>query len=226
MCPNSEALYRIPQNNRFVSVCIPNWRLRPAVETMTDQSLDTLLASTRVAPLEAGVLSQLHRQMQQAMALSAQAATEASTQALAEIEQYLIGALALALTAPDEAIPRRINQRRQVFLRARDYIHGNLAAPLGLEILALETGVSLRTLRNSFQQVLGISPLHYIKLRRLNAARRLLLAGYPGELSVTEAAMRCGFSHMSYFARDYRELFGESPAQTLAGSTETKGVRS
>ena len=90
------------------------------------------------------------------------------------------------------------------------------------EVLALETGVSLRTLRYSFNQVMGINPLQYIKLRRLSAARRLLLEAYPEELSVTTAAMRCGFSHMSYFARDYRAQFGEFPAQTL--NTRGPGV--
>ena len=35
------------------------------------------------------------------------------------------------------------------------------------------------------------------------------------ELSVTEAAYFCGFNHLGRFATEYRQLFGESPGQTL-----------
>jgi AraC family transcriptional regulator, ethanolamine operon transcriptional activator len=214
MCPGSEGSYRTPARHRFNSVCIPVSRLRPVVEQASGCPLDPLISSTRIISLAPHALQTLRKLLQQALT-SAQATPIQAAGNLLEIEQHIVGAMALALTAEPDREPLRIARRLQVFERARAYIEANLANPLGLEILALETGVSLRTLRYSFNQVLGINPLQYIKLRRLGAARRLLLEEDPGELSVTTAAMRCGFSHMSYFARDYRALFGELPAQTL-----------
>ena len=216
MCPGSEAHYRTPARHRFNTVCIPVARLRSVVEQACGGPLEPLISSTRIIPLDPGPMQQLRGLLQQALELAPAQSTPIQGRGdLLEIEQHIVAAMALGLTAEPCPQPRRVAQRRQVVEHARDYIEANLAGPLGLESLALETGGSLRTLRYSFNQVLGINPLQYIKLRRLSAARRLLLAGYPGELSVTEAAMRCGFSHMSYFARDYRALFGELPAQTL-----------
>jgi AraC family ethanolamine operon transcriptional activator len=36
------------------------------------------------------------------------------------------------------------------------------------------------------------------------------------ETPVKSVALDLGFWHLGYFARDYRERFGESPSQTLA----------
>jgi AraC-like DNA-binding protein len=33
-------------------------------------------------------------------------------------------------------------------------------------------------------------------------------------LLIGDAAARWGFSHLSYFAREYRDLFGELPSET------------
>ena len=170
----------------------------------------------RIVPMEAQALPQLQRWLQQVITGHAGTggAMHSATE-LAEIEQHIVGALALALTERPDDTPRRVAQRRQVFLHARDYIDNHLETPLGLEAIARETQVSLRTLRYSFQQMAGLNPLQYIKLRRLSAVRRLLREGDPAQLSVTAVAMRCGFNHMSYFARDYRAMYGELPGQTL-----------
>ena len=53
-----------------------------------------------------------------------------------EIEQNIVGAMILALTAEPDREPLGITRRLQAFERARDYIEANLAGPLGLELLA------------------------------------------------------------------------------------------
>jgi AraC-like DNA-binding protein len=49
---------------------------------------------------------------------------------------------------------------------------------------------------------------------RLNSVRQLLRSTAACELLIGDAAARWGFSHLSYFAREYRDLFGELPSQT------------
>jgi AraC family ethanolamine operon transcriptional activator len=69
----------------------------------------------------------------------------------------------------------------------------------------------------SFREVFDTTPTRYVKMRRLHAARRLREGSGP-ELKVTHVALACGFEHLSYFAQDYRALFGEYPSETLGNS--------
>ena len=84
--------------------------------------------------------------------------------------------------------------------------------------LCVVAGVSVRTLRNAFQTVLGISPNAYIKARRLRRARSRLRQSSFEIKTVAEIAMSSGFWHLGNFARDYFEFFGERPSETLKAS--------
>jgi AraC family ethanolamine operon transcriptional activator len=77
-------------------------------------------------------------------------------------------------------------------------------------------GLSRRTLFYSFEQTLGVSPMKYLKVLRLQGVRRALQAANPDHYTVQGLAYNFGFWSMGHFARDYKTLFGESPAQTLA----------
>lgn len=215
MCPGAEGVYSTSPRHRFTTVCVPASRLRPAAEANDDGTLESLISRNRSIAVPTGNLMHLSQLIREALRLSTEDGVWRAPGALLEIEQQLVSSMVLALCEDSEKPLRAVNSRLQVFSRARAYIEENLARPLGLETIALEAGVSLRTLRNSFQQVLGFSPLQYIKVCRLTAARRQLMRAHPGSSRVIDIAMACGFSHMSYFARDYRALFGELPAQTL-----------
>ena len=74
--------------------------------------------------------------------------------------------------------------------------------------------VSRRTLQYSFEDVLGISPLRYLRLSRLNSVRRALLSDIRDDETILRLAERWGFWHAGQFAHDYTQLFGENPSQT------------
>ena len=78
------------------------------------------------------------------------------------------------------------------------------------------SGVSERWLRKSFHDVFGISPNQYIKNRRLNDARNLLLDEECKPRSVKEVALSLGFWGSGRFAQEYRALFDELPSTTFA----------
>lgn len=90
-------------------------------------------------------------------------------------------------------------------------VDATLGTPPTVAQLCLELGVSRRTLQSGFQQLLGVSPLAYLKAARLQQARRALKQVG----SVTEAATGTGFWHFGHFAHDYQILFGEKPSDTL-----------
>lgn len=81
--------------------------------------------------------------------------------------------------------------------------------------LARAVGVSMRALQHGFQNQLSTSPMAHLKAVRLRRVHDALCAAEPGTVTVTYIATRWGFTHPGHFAREYRELFGEKPSQTL-----------
>lgn len=97
------------------------------------------------------------------------------------------------------------------------YIDGNWMQPITAEHLAEVTGISARSIFRSFQRYRAHTPLQYVKMVRLDHAKRLLKLPAEGT-SVTAVAFHCGFSNPGHFAKDYQERFGELPSVTLARS--------
>jgi len=84
--------------------------------------------------------------------------------------------------------------------------------------LAADLRVSPSTLQSAFLSVTGLPPCRYFIHRRLNEARAALLAADPGEARVTDIALEHGFTEHGRFSVRYRELFGETPSETLRRS--------
>ncbi len=81
-----------------------------------------------------------------------------------------------------------------------------------LHTMCIGANVSLRILQQAFQEIIGISPLRWLKLARLNAAKHDLLNS-PGR-SVTEVALAYAFTHFGRFSAEYRSIFYEAPRDT------------
>ena len=96
-------------------------------------------------------------------------------------------------------------------------IEEQLEKPITLTDLYQALYTSRRTLIYAFNDVVGMTPIAYVKMLRLNAIRRRLLTTDPEITSVYQIANQYGFWSPGHFARDYRTLFGESPSQTLRG---------
>jgi len=122
---------------------------------------------------------------------------------------------ALIMQAIDEgAQPARPGRPGHV-KRAQDFMLANLAGPIGIVDVVASAGVSMRTLYQGFQDCQGVSPMAWLRQRRLERIRAELMTGSPEETRVTEVALRWGLSHLGRFASHYRAAFGESPSQTL-----------
>ena len=97
--------------------------------------------------------------------------------------------------------------------RAIDFVHANLGEPIRLETLIAVAQVPGRTLNEHFRAFTGLSPLAYVRRERLKEVRRILTS--EPETTVTDAAIRCGITHLGRFAQDYARAFGEAPSLTL-----------
>jgi AraC family ethanolamine operon transcriptional activator len=107
------------------------------------------------------------------------------------------------------------SQRYQLVKQAEAYMLTHLDQPLTLQDLCTAVGAKGRTLQTAFLEVCGISPMAYLKAQRLHGVRLQLQSANPQMITVMSIATRWGFWHMGYFSRDYKQMFGESPSQTL-----------
>ncbi len=104
--------------------------------------------------------------------------------------------------------------RRRLVDAAKVLVAARGEAPMTVPELTASLGVSMRTLEYAFRDVLGLSPVQYLRAARLRGVRRELLRANPA-IRVSDAAARWGFWHLSQFAADYKRLFGELPSATL-----------
>lgn len=139
------------------------------------------------------------------------------------LRRALLNSLCDALMArigqhPPQATPGDTTAatRQRVVREARRYMSEHAEEPIGVPDLCEAIHVSRRTLQYSFQDVLQMSPVTYLRALRLNGVRRDLRKG--GDEPVADRAARWGFWHLSRFAADYRHLFGELPSETLRHS--------
>jgi len=98
---------------------------------------------------------------------------------------------------------------------ALDYIRTAGNYPVAVSELCVEANVSQRTLEYAFHETFGISPLRFLQLRQFHTARRDLLAADGETITVSEIAYTNGFYQVGRFAVRYKNLFHESPSQTL-----------
>jgi AraC family ethanolamine operon transcriptional activator len=128
----------------------------------------------------------------------------------ARLEKALLDALIGSLATP---APRDKSRSPLVVPRIEQYLHEHADEVLAPSDLCAAWSISERTLRRYFREAFQTSPGRFLRLRRLNQARRALRSG--AFARVTEVGIRFGFFDLGRFAADYRELFGEFPSETL-----------
>ncbi|NUT78592.1 helix-turn-helix domain-containing protein [Pseudomonas sp. C1C7] len=112
------------------------------------------------------------------------------------------------------ALQRRAGERA-IMKRVGEWAADTPEEQLNLLELAQVAGVSLRQLQHAFKTYTGMAPTQWLRLRRLNSARRELLSRTPTQTTVAEVAMHWSFWHLGRFSSSYRALFKELPSDTL-----------
>lgn len=139
------------------------------------------------------------------------------------MEQHLMEAIVevLATWNGSKASPDRHqspNLKSMLARQVRERFENSLEEPLKMIDLCGEMGCRLRTLQLAFTNYFGVPPGTYHKRMRMNAARCALQHADRETTTVTCIATEYGFWHLGWFAHDYKELFSESPSQTLAST--------
>lgn len=116
-----------------------------------------------------------------------------------------------------KALGRPVRPRTEIINRVHECLENQRTTQPSLRDLARACDVSTRTLHNVFQEQLGVSPKHFLRLRSLHILRReLRLAGNQG-LMVTDVFTRLGIWNWGRVAGEYQSLFGEFPSETVRG---------
>lgn len=138
-----------------------------------------------------------------------------TSQAATLLEQDLMRLLINALPPPNQAEAPRPYRRAALVAAAKAYIMAHLDQPLTLTEICQAVYASQRSLHYGFQEMLGMGPMAFVKVQRLHGIRQALLYTYPKPETIAQIAHQWGFLSLGHFSRDYKQLFGESPSQTL-----------
>ena len=136
--------------------------------------------------------------------------------AMLELDKELPVRLLTALAASSGELCDQPLKVRQKGLRlAVEFIEAYHQYNPGIPDICTATGLSWRSLDRAFKECFGIGPKRYLLNLRLTQVRRQLKSA-PPRTKVVDMANDWGFWHMGDFAREYRKIFCESPAESLA----------
>ncbi|SDV48910.1 AraC family transcriptional regulator [Chitinasiproducens palmae] len=88
-------------------------------------------------------------------------------------------------------------------------IHARYAQPIDLPQLAREAGMSVATFHSHFKAITRTSPMQYLKSTRLHQARLLMVRQ---GMTAETACHAVGYASPSQFSREFKRLFGLTPA--------------
>jgi AraC-like DNA-binding protein len=104
----------------------------------------------------------------------------------------------------------RLDEAGLQVARVYNHIRANLDKPLSVGDLAEVAGYSRAHFSRIFAAEAGLAPAEFVAQERMRLASRLLPNG---ALSIKEIAATCGFADANYFAKAFRQSFGQSPTQ-------------
>lgn len=89
-------------------------------------------------------------------------------------------------------------------------IEENLMNPVSLSDLAYLSGRSLSTFKREFQAIYNEPTFQWIRNRRLEKAKELLMSS---GLSVTNACFATGFENVAHFSKSFKKKYGVPPSE-------------
>ncbi len=117
-------------------------------------------------------------------------------------------ALGLWRHAPaTDAVLQGVSIRR--VYEARDFLAENALRTVRSEELETVTGLDRFALSRQFRKVFATSPHRFQVMRRLDAARRLILRGQ----KLADVAAATGFADQSHLTRHFKKCFGVTPGR-------------
>ena len=109
------------------------------------------------------------------------------------------------------------NAYKNIAIQTYNYIRDNSDYPITMRDLSKVIKTSERTIQRAFKLYYDTTLQNFIKIHRLHKVHKKLLTN-PKKITITEIAFKHGFTHLSRFAQNYKELFQELPSETYRKS--------
>ena len=101
-----------------------------------------------------------------------------------------------------------MREKYEAIQRMQDFIEQNLESPISLADLAEQGGYSPCHASRLFKEIVGVSPLDYVRARRLSRAARLLSSS---GVTILEISLETSFGSHEAFTRAFKRQFGITP---------------
>lgn len=112
-------------------------------------------------------------------------------------------------TPPTPADRRTITGEKRL-KKMLSYIYANYQNELTVEDIAGAASISKSECFRCFRSMIGKKPVAFLNEYRLKKALELLTST---DMQITEICLACGFGHISYFGKLFRETYGMSPRE-------------
>jgi len=109
----------------------------------------------------------------------------------------------------------KLTKGEKIALAIRDQVYHHIDGKINIESFAKQYKVSVQTLENAFKSLFGFTPKKFLQLLKLNLVHHDLKNADPKTCTVLRIATKWGFFHMGRFSKEYTQLFGENPSETL-----------
>ena len=99
--------------------------------------------------------------------------------------------------------------------KAEELIDGESAAVFSIQEIASKLNTNPRSIQIAFRKHRDYTPMQFLRERKLSKARKLLINHNSSSMSVKAAAIGAGIYDLNRFSKNYKEMFGELPSETL-----------
>lgn len=103
-----------------------------------------------------------------------------------------------------------------------NYINNNYASDITPADCAASIHLSYSYFAKLFRAVIGKTFKEYLTSVRLAKAHNILLST---DLPITDVAVSCGYSNLSYFISEYKKVYGKTPRDTRKGLSISEKVK-
>jgi signal transduction histidine kinase/AraC-like DNA-binding protein len=191
-----------------------------ALKILGQENVDLVLLDLQMPEMDGfAVLSKMRENVRTqkvpVIVVTGRVLTEAD---MASLNQGVAAILEKGLFSLDETVAhidivlerkRRLSRDAQRLIRkAMAYIHEHYSEPISRRDIAQHVSFAEDYLTYCFRQELGTTPIKYLQRYRLNQACHLLL---DSDKTITEIALKVGFTDAGYFSRLFHREIGVSP---------------
>lgn len=128
------------------------------------------------------------------------------------ILKLTINALVPSISETEKLKP--LSKRIKGVKKVIDYLQVSIHELPNMQTLCTIANLSERTLQYGFLEYIGLTPIQYMRVLRLNHVNYDLKYSQ-NKIKVTDIALKWGFIELGRFSKDYKSLFLELPSETL-----------